>query len=102
MPHYLCRINWLRKSEDFQKTVSVLNSLVLILRTDMPLTTLFGVSLFMTGFLIGAFIVALWMRARFVELDAARKVAEMNLHSAQQGAGKTGENFQAMADAALR
>jgi DNA recombination protein RmuC len=66
----------------------------------MPLTTLFGVSLFFTGFLSGAFVVALWMRSRFVELDAARRMAEMNLASAQQGGGK--ENFQAMADAALR
>src|SRR6202171_966688 len=66
----------------------------------MPLTTLFGVSLFISGFVLGAIFVGLFMRARMVELDAARKLAEVNL--AQGGGGKLAETFQAVADAALR
>lgn len=68
----------------------------------MPLTTLFGVSLFISGFVLGAIFVGLFMRTRIVELDAARKLAEMNLASSQSGSGKLAETFQAVADAALR
>src|SRR5690242_15198116 len=68
----------------------------------MSITVLFGASLIMTGFLLGAFFVALWMRARVAELDAARKLAELNLASGQGGSGKMVETFQAAADAALR
>src|SRR6266849_5887295 len=68
----------------------------------MPITTLFSVSLFISGFVLGAIFVALFMRSRIVELDAARKLAEVSLGSAQPGAGKMAETFQAMADAALR
>ena len=68
----------------------------------MPITTLFSVSLFISGFVLGAIFVALFMRTRIVELDAARKLAEVNLASAQPGAGKMAETFQALADAALR
>ncbi len=68
----------------------------------MPITTLFSVSLFISGFVLGAIFVGLFMRSRMVEIDAARKVAEANLASAQQGVGKMAETFQALADAALR
>src|SRR6266481_4427981 len=68
----------------------------------MPITTLFSVSLFISGFVLGAIFVALFMRSRIVELDAARKLAEVNLAAVQPGAGKMAETFQAMADAALR
>src|SRR5438132_626314 len=72
----------------------------------MPITTLFGVSLFISGFVLGAILGAivewLFVRSRIVELDAARKLAELNLASAQPGAGKMAETFQALADAALR
>jgi DNA recombination protein RmuC len=68
----------------------------------MPLTTLFAVSLFISGFVLGAIFVGLVMRGRFVELDAARKLAEVNLSSAQAGAGKMAETFQAVADGVLR
>jgi DNA recombination protein RmuC len=68
----------------------------------MPLTTLFGVSLFISGFVLGAIFIGLFMRTRMVELDAARKLAELNLASAQSGGSKLAETFQAVADAALR
>jgi DNA recombination protein RmuC len=68
----------------------------------MPITTLFSVSLFVSGFVLGAIFVALFMRSRIVELDAARKLAEVSLASVQPNAGKMAETFQAMADAALR
>lgn len=68
----------------------------------MPITTLFSVSLFISGFVMGAIFVALFMRSRVVELDAARKLAEMSLAAAQPGVGKMAETFQALADAALR
>src|SRR5229473_304044 len=68
----------------------------------MPITTLFSVSLFISGFVLGAIFVALFMRSRIVELDAARKLAEVSLAAAQPGAGKMAETFQALADAALR
>jgi len=68
----------------------------------MPLTTLFGVSLFISGFVLGSIFIGLFMRARMVELDAARKLAEVNLASAQSSGSKLAETFQAVADAALR
>ena len=36
----------------------------------MPITTLFSVTVFVMGFVLGAILVALWMRGRVVELDA--------------------------------
>jgi DNA recombination protein RmuC len=68
----------------------------------MQITTLFSVSIFISGFVLGAILVALWMRGRMVELDAARRLAELNLSSAQTNPGKLAETFQAMADQALR
>jgi DNA recombination protein RmuC len=68
----------------------------------MQITTLFSVSIFISGFVLGAILVALWMRGRMVELDAARRLAEVNLSSAQTNPGKLAETFQAMADQALR
>src|SRR5579863_1988678 len=68
----------------------------------MPITTLFDVSLFITGLVLGLFFTALWMRGRMAEVDAARKLAEVNLASAQGGTGKLAETIQAAADAALR
>jgi DNA recombination protein RmuC len=68
----------------------------------MPVTTLFAVSLFITGFLLGAFFAALWMRAKMAEIDGARQVAEANLASARAAAGKLTETFQPVADAAVR
>jgi DNA recombination protein RmuC len=68
----------------------------------MPLTAWFEVSLFISGFVVGAIFVGLWMRSRIVELDAARRLAEVNLSSAQYAPGKLAETFQALADQALR
>jgi len=68
----------------------------------MPITTLFSVTVFVMGFVLGAILVALWMRGRVVELDAARRLAEVNLSSAQNNSGKLAETFQALADQALR
>ncbi len=68
----------------------------------MPITTLFSVTVFVMGFVLGAILVALWMRGRVVELDAARRLAEVNLSSAQSSSGKLAETFQALADQALR
>lgn len=68
----------------------------------MPITTLFSVTVFVMGFVLGAILVALWMRSRVVELDAARRLAEVNLSSAQSNSGKLAETFQALADQALR
>jgi len=68
----------------------------------MPITTLFSVTVFVMGFVLGAILVALWMRGRVVELDAARRLAEVNLSSAQSNSGKLAETFQALADQALR
>jgi DNA recombination protein RmuC len=42
------------------------------------------------------------MRSKIVELDAARKLAEVNAASAQTGPAKMAETFQALADTALR
>src|SRR5579872_982932 len=64
----------------------------------MPLTSLFGVSLFMLGFALGAILLYVWTHGRIVELDAARRLAELN----QSGSGKLAETFQSMADAAMR
>src|SRR5712692_6687298 len=68
----------------------------------MPITTIFGVSLFITGFVLGLIFLWLFMRGKVAELDAARRLAEVNLSSAQAGAGKMAETFQSLADAALR
>jgi len=68
----------------------------------MPISTLFSVTVFVMGFVLGAILVALWMRGRVVELDAARRLAEVNLSSAQSNSGKLAETFQALADQALR
>jgi DNA recombination protein RmuC len=68
----------------------------------MPLTTFFGVSLFITGFVLGLIFLWLFMRVKVAELEGARKLAEVNLSSAQAGAGKLAETFQTLADAALR
>jgi DNA recombination protein RmuC len=51
---------------------------------------------------LGALLVGLWMRSRVVELDAARKLAELNASSAQSAPGKMAETFQVLADTALR
>jgi len=66
----------------------------------MPITVFFSVSIFISGFLVGWIFVYLWMRGRIVELDAARKIAELS--NVQAGAAKMAETFQAVADAALR
>ncbi len=50
---------------------------------------------FLVGSLFGALIAALWMRARMARLEAAKQFAE-------SGVAKLQENFQALADAALR
>ena len=42
------------------------------------------------------------MRSKIVELDAARKLAEVNAASAQTGSAKMAETFQSLADTALR
>jgi DNA recombination protein RmuC len=68
----------------------------------MPLTDFFAVSLFLTGFVLGLIFLWLFMRGRISELEAARKLAEINLTSAQAAPGKVGENFQALAAEALR
>jgi DNA recombination protein RmuC len=68
----------------------------------MPLTDFFAVSLFLTGFVLGLIFLWLFMRGRISELEAARKLAEINLSSAQAAPGKVGENFQALAAEALR
>jgi len=68
----------------------------------MDTTVLLNASLFITGFMLGLLLLWLFMRGRIVELEAARKLAEINLSSAQAAPGKTGENFQALAAEALR
>src|SRR5579864_1317876 len=68
----------------------------------MPIIDWFSVTLIIAAFFLGAIVVAFWMRARVAELDAARKLAELNLASGQGGSGKMVETFQAAADAALR
>lgn len=68
----------------------------------MPITTLFAVSLFITGFLLGAFFAALWMRAKMVEIEGARQVAVASLTSAQAAAGRLPDSLQSAADAAVR
>jgi DNA recombination protein RmuC len=59
-------------------------------------------SLFITGFVLGLLLLWLFMRGRIVELEAARKLAEINLASAQAAPAKVGETFQALAAEALR
>src|SRR5260370_36926188 len=68
----------------------------------MPLSILFAIAIFVTGVALGAIIAALWARGRMAEIDAARRVAEANLMSAQGGLNKMTETFQAAADTALR
>jgi len=50
---------------------------------------------FAAGLLVGGALAALWMRARIVRLDAARRFAE-------EATSRLGETFQALADNALR
>ena len=59
-------------------------------------------TLLVSGCALGALLVGLWMRSRIVELDAARKFAELNLSNLQTGPGKMADTFQALADTALR
>ena len=59
-------------------------------------------TLLVLGCALGGLLVGLWLRSRIVELDAARKLAEMNLSALQTGPGKMAETFQALADTALR
>lgn len=66
------------------------------------LTTLLAATLLVSGCALGALLVGLWMRGRIIELDAARKLAELNLSTLQAGPGKMAETFQALADTALR
>jgi len=66
------------------------------------LPTLLAATLLVLGCALGGLLVGLWLRSRFVELDAARKLAEMNLATLQTGPGKMAETFQALADTALR
>ncbi len=68
----------------------------------MDTTILLNASLFITGFVLGLLLLWLFMRGRIIELEAARKLAEINLASAQAGPGKAGETFQALAAEALR
>jgi len=68
----------------------------------MPLTDFFAVSLFLTGFVLGLIFLWLFTRGKISELEAARKLAEINLSSAQAAPGKIGESFQALAAEALR
>jgi DNA recombination protein RmuC len=66
------------------------------------LPTLLAGTLLLLGCALGGLLVGLWLRSRIVELDAARKLAEMNLSALQTGPGKMAETFQALADTALR
>jgi DNA recombination protein RmuC len=68
----------------------------------MPLSTLFNVSVFASALVLGGILVGLWMRARIAELDAARKLAELNLSQAQNNPARLSETIQAAADSALR
>lgn len=68
----------------------------------MPLSDFFSVSLFVTGFVLGLIFIWLFMRGRITELEAARKLAELNASSAQGAPGKIAETFQALAAEALR
>lgn len=51
--------------------------------------------LFLVGFLLGAVMVGLWMRARIARLETARQFSE-------QAAAQLGDTFRSLADAALR
>jgi DNA recombination protein RmuC len=66
------------------------------------LTTFLAATLLVSGCALGALLVGLWMRSRVVELDAARKLAELNLASIESGPVKMAQTFQALADTALR
>jgi DNA recombination protein RmuC len=66
------------------------------------LTTFLAATLFVSGCVLGALLVGLWMRSRVVELDAARKLAELNVASIESGPNKMAQTFQALADTALR
>jgi DNA recombination protein RmuC len=66
------------------------------------LTTFLAATLLVSGCALGALLVGLWMRSRIVELDAARKLAEVNAASVQTTPAKMAETFQALADTALR
>ena len=68
----------------------------------MDTTILLNASLFITGFVLGLLLLWLFMRGRIVELETARKLAEINLASAQAAPAKVGETFQALAAEALR
>jgi DNA recombination protein RmuC len=68
----------------------------------MPLSDFFTVSLFVTGFVLGLIFLWLFMRGRISELEAARKLAELNASSAQGAPAKIAETFQALAAEALR
>jgi DNA recombination protein RmuC len=66
------------------------------------LTTFLAATLLVSGCALGALLVGLWMRSRIVELDAARKLAEVNTASVETSQAKLAETFQALADTALR
>jgi DNA recombination protein RmuC len=66
------------------------------------LTTLLAAMLLVSGCALGALLVGLWVRSRIIELDAARKLAEMNLSNVQAGSARMADTFQALADTALR
>src|SRR5580704_11157504 len=66
------------------------------------LTTFLAATLLVSGWALGALMLGLWMRSRIVELDAARKLAELNAASIQTSPAKLAETFQALADRALR
>jgi DNA recombination protein RmuC len=66
------------------------------------LTTFLAATLLVSGCALGALLVGLWMRSKIVELDAARKLAEVNAASVQASQAKLAETFQALADTALR
>lgn len=66
------------------------------------LGTLLAATLLVSGCVLGALVVGLWLRSRIVELDGARRIAEANLAAAQPGPAKLAETFQGLADAALR
>jgi DNA recombination protein RmuC len=68
----------------------------------MPLSDIFSVSLFVTGFVLGLIFLWMFMRGRISELEAARKLAELNASSAQGSPAKIAETFQALAAEALR
>ena len=68
----------------------------------MPLADFLAVSLFVTGFVLGLIFLWVFMRGRLSDLEAARKLAELNASTAQGSPGKIAETFQALAAEALR